>query len=1374
MNKSLLIVSLLLANISVWAQLPSTSEYEALMDLYSATNGSGWTNNTGWSTANPNVVQSVAGWHGVQVDQQGHVTVLNLGWNNLTGNIPASIGDLTYLEALRMNDNQISNSIPSSVGSLTALVHLHLHYNLLTGALPSTLGGLTNLTELILTGNKLTGSIPSSVGSMSNLAKLQLSSNLLTGSIPTELGNLSTLKHLNLGANQLTGAIPNSFGQLTELEDLYIDGGALSGSIPSSFGGLVKLKNLVLRNHQLTGPIPAELGDLESLQIVYLDYNQLGGPLPSTLGNLSNLIELDLTSNLITGAIPPSLGNLNQLTKLSLQSNELSGSIPASLGDLDALTYLNLRWNNLSGAIPPAIGNLASITNLAFDNNELSGSIPASLGNLTTLRYLWLWSNQFSGNIPAELGGLTNLWELQLQQNSLSGPIPGSLGNMTSLAKLALSNNGLTDSIPSALGNLANLIHLELSTNQLSGKIPPAIGNLTNLVHLDLTNNQLTGIIPNSIGNLDAIHTIWLDRNKLSGLIPETLGNLTTLNSLSLWRNELTGTLPASLASLPNLYNIRVDGNRLNGIIPPAFASQNLTTFVVSGNRLTMEDLLEAKEAFPDTYSYMQQDSIDSDKTLLGTIGNPLVLTTNIDRNTNPGSKYEWIKFIPSVYTSLNEPSESAHTLTLPPITAADLGAIYYYRVTNDALPGLVLYSRPQTLALDSAGECGTTLTQEFNALLDLYESTNGPEWLDNTGWRDANRSTPQRINNWYGVSTDANGHVGHIDLDGSADWTTITNAQGYQVYTGNNLDGTLPTSIGNFGCLRALNVGGNHLTGAIPEEIGQLTNLTWLVGSTNQFTGNLPASIGNLTKLDRILMELNQLSGPIPPSIGNLKDLWALLLNNNQLTGPIPQELGRLKKLRFFYLYNNMLSGSIPDSLGNMTAAYRIGFQNNQLTGSVPASLSNLSNLQLLYLSNNKLEGSMPAGLSGIAPLQTIVFNTNKFTFSSFIDLKNSFTGTTFAYQPQDSIDVKRTLEGSLNASVTLTTSIDRNTTTPSIYQWFRIDNGVATPLNAASAQGHTHVLSGISAQDLQASFYYTITNNSASGLTLRSRLQKISVTTVSTADMNYIKTTDVTVAGKMSTADIIDADINERIINYTYFDGLGRPVQSVQQQVSPSGNDIVTPISYDEFGRETRKYLPIVVGNDGAYKLNSELINAAGDYIGAANQFYSNNTGTVAADGRPFSETVFEASPLNRPMKSYGPGTEWKTNEKSIQHQYLSNVSGTTGAPAEEDIIAWKVSSEGLPIQESNVTNYVADGRFLSGQVYIKVTIDENGNAVREYTNKQGQVVLKKVQVVAGSTNLKSLEDWASTYYIYDDLGNLRYVLPPEGVKRLLELEN
>jgi hypothetical protein len=239
---------------------------------------------------------------------------------------------------------------------------------------------------------------------------------------------------------------------------------------------------------------------------------------------------------------------------------------------------------------------------------------------------------------------------------------------------------------------------------------------------------------------------------------------------------------------------------------------------------------------------------------------------------------------------------------------------------------------------------------------------------------------------------------------------------------------------------------------------------------------------------------------------------------------------------------------------------------------------------------------------------------------------------------------------------------------------------------------------------------------------------------------------------------------------------------MQSIAIQGSPQRKDIITPIVYDEFGREVRKYLPFVSGNNGSYRPNGALIDANFNYTGVAAPFYEENSDNkVADDPRPYSQIIFEPSPLNRPDKEYGAGHAWAPDQlngnKFIQHKYLSNVHSLDEDPNAEAIIAWTVDGSGMLVKEEPFTNYIAAGGYYeSNQLFIKVTLDEHKNAVREYTNKQGQVILKKVQAVAKSNpleiNLNSFEEWTCTYYVYDDLGNLRYVLPPEGVKQYLEL--
>ena len=88
--------------------------------------------------------------------------------------------------------------------------NLDLGNNQLSGEIPPELGNLANLVSLDLGGNQLSGEIPPELGNLANLVSLDLSFNQLSGEIPPELGNLANLTGLFLGGNQLTGCVPNS------------------------------------------------------------------------------------------------------------------------------------------------------------------------------------------------------------------------------------------------------------------------------------------------------------------------------------------------------------------------------------------------------------------------------------------------------------------------------------------------------------------------------------------------------------------------------------------------------------------------------------------------------------------------------------------------------------------------------------------------------------------------------------------------------------------------------------------------------------------------------------------------------------------------------------------------------------------------------------------------------------------------------------------------------------------------------------------------------------------------------------------------------------------------------------------------------------
>ncbi len=301
------------------ADCPAPSDRDILLALYDATGGPNWNNRENWLTNRP-----LEDWHGVDVDEDGHVAVLNLSNNNLTGRIPPELGALSKLQ------------------------HLWLPANGLTGSIPPELGSLANLTNIYLAQNRLTGPIPPELGSLSELSWLVLRKNDLTGSIPPELGSLTNLEILRLEENALTGSIPPELGALPKLEFVWLADNALTGSIPRELGALPNLKFLWLQNNNLTGPIPPELGSLAHLSSLNLGDNDLTGSIPPELGELARLEYLRLHGNDLSGAVPAAIGGLENLRSLVFARNgRLSGTLPGRLTDLRRLEELLAADTNL-------------------------------------------------------------------------------------------------------------------------------------------------------------------------------------------------------------------------------------------------------------------------------------------------------------------------------------------------------------------------------------------------------------------------------------------------------------------------------------------------------------------------------------------------------------------------------------------------------------------------------------------------------------------------------------------------------------------------------------------------------------------------------------------------------------------------------------------------------------------------------------------------------------------------------------------------------------------------------------------------------------------------------------------------------------------
>ncbi|CAN1295329.1 Probable LRR receptor-like serine/threonine-protein kinase At3g47570 [Linum perenne] len=337
-----------------------------------------------------------------------------VGFNQLSGRVPDTLGRLQNLMQLDLTFNNLSGEIPTSIFNLSSLTDLWFGYNYkLHGSLPWNLGvTLPNLENFDVAANQFTGSVPPSLSNASNLIGLDLSGNQFTGTLPAEVGNLKNLGILDLSRNMLSDTIPTSLDN------------SFTGEIPPEIGRLRRLERLSLFNNSLDGTIPSSIGKLKSLEKLHLYYNKLSGHIPSSIGNLTRLIELGISDNYLFGEIPASIQNCQKITYLKLSHNHLTGVIPQEVGNLKNMGILDLSHNMLLGSIPSSLGSCISLQGLYLQGNRLQGSIPSSFSSLRGIQYLDLSSNNLSGQIPRFLERMNISSLLNLSHNNFDGEVP--------------------------------------------------------------------------------------------------------------------------------------------------------------------------------------------------------------------------------------------------------------------------------------------------------------------------------------------------------------------------------------------------------------------------------------------------------------------------------------------------------------------------------------------------------------------------------------------------------------------------------------------------------------------------------------------------------------------------------------------------------------------------------------------------------------------------------------------------------------------------------------------------------------------------------------------------------------------------------------
>jgi Leucine-rich repeat (LRR) protein len=365
---------------------------------------------------------------------------------------------------------------------------------------------------------------------------------------------------------------------------------------------------------------------------------------------------------------------------------------------------------------------------------------------------------------------------------------------------------------------------------------------------------------------------LLLTGNGIDGEIPSTIGNLSGLWILGLADNNIEGRIPGRIADLENLEWLFLNTNRFSGNLPHGVGDlPNLHTLMLHDN---------------DLYGAL-----------------PLSMTT-LDLDVLHFNE-----------TELCEPDDPAFQSWLDGISILERTGVL---CTGDA--------DPTTFSCEAVTQIPF---KECTALVALYQSTNGENWNENSGWLQDNSPC-----GWHGVECD--------------------NSSPASVYS--------------------LSLSFNQLNGQIPAQIGDLNGLLFLSLNSNQLSGPIPSELGSLENLIDLHLPENQLSGPIPEALGNLENLEFLSLFNNELNGPIPDSFSELEHLEELELAENQLSGSIPKWFGELSSLSLLALQHNEFTGPLPHTFSSLENLAVLAFNDTNLcEPSDPAFQNWLSSIEFV-----------------------------------------------------------------------------------------------------------------------------------------------------------------------------------------------------------------------------------------------------------------------------------------------------------------------------------------------------------------------------------------------------------------
>jgi RHS repeat-associated protein len=1149
----------------------------------------------------------------------------------------------------------------------------------------------------------------------------------LHGSLPASLGLLTQLTALNLANNtQLTGELPTSLGQLTHLTYLATSNSPLGGPLPTSMGQLTALQELRLESGRFSGPLPAWLGSLPQLRVLSLVGNRFTGPLPAAWQSLTSLQRLELGNS---SGMRPGEGNV------------LTGGIPAWLGQLTSLTYLDLSLNPLGGPIPPQLGNLTNLTFLELDGCALTGAVPAAVTQLPALGKLIL------GYGYPYYTGYNTLTSL---------PAPGSFANLASTALLLQYNQfefGALEPYFSGPGQAVAGGYLAYQPQTLP----------QNEQTVAVTTGQPTSFA-SGVGGART-HYQWQR---------QVGGTWATLPGAS--ATAATYQLAAATRADAGRYRCQATNDFVTGL--------TLTTRVYvldvrdPGARNVPDDtntgLALARPHLPADSAAAQPADMNYVRTWVPQV--PLTASQATPAAACAASGY----LLREHWDNLSSPTAASLPVTTAPTSTSLLPALEgptgQAGPYGERLRGYLCPPSSGRYTFWLAGEAGSEL------------------WLspgDNPAHRRRLATVP---------ATTGPRAWGRYPQQRSLAVTLLVGQRYYIEVLHPHQSGPDAVAVAwqRAGQPLEAPLSGQHLTPYGQPGAGQILREQWdpfydIFGHVLATT--LPDSVPATRSVYLSELEtprrvgenyIDRTRGYLTPEVSGDYTFW--IAGDDDAEFWLSSDENPAHKQRLIYLRDathprewdkGMVSQmSTPQSLV-AGQRYYIELLHREGWGDDYAAVA-------WQRAGDPRQGPIPGRY--LSPYQ-LPHAGGRLLREQWNNVPGPGVASLPGQQPVSSREYLSELAGPSNVGDHYGARVRGYVTAPvtgAYTFWVASAGASALQLSTDETPAHLRTLATVpdstgpqqwtkytqqradSVQLIAGQRYYLqVLHQAGTGsdhLAVAWRLPDGTVEGPIPGPRLSLPD-QPTAADSAKAADTPDWVVEQALVSTQYLDGLGRPVQTVRHEASPSRLDLVQAQAYDALGREPRQYLPFADSthdDPGHYRPRA---------LTQQQQFYGRTTPPggglgplapgdpiqgVVRTGAAFAETRFEASPLNRVLAQGAPGEAWQLG------------AGHAPSRLERPNLASDSVPRFAPGYDPRSLDPGYQGLYAAGELWGTQTTDEHGGRNWEWKDKEGQVVLKQIE--AGTVGSSAGVRWLRTSYVYDDFPRLRFVLQPAATKLVL----